>query len=343
MPPLAMAISDWSPWVANQVALTSRGMMFLGLPRYDATAANPSLARQRPDGVFAPFPGNAWNEWKIGDSGRDAFVYLNSVHIFADDTVWCVDQGAAGGEALPRPGAQKLVRLDPESGAVLDVMRFNDTILPAGARMNDLRFHGPMMYVTDSGLGGLIVHDMSSGVTRRRLSGRRELMASDAAVPALLQRGKDQPPFRPPHSDMIEITADGAWLYWAAPTGPLYRIATRSLNDPALSDDALAARIEKVADISFSSGCTIDTLGNLYFSETATGQITLLAPSGRKAVLASDPDLIKPDGSFINVDRRLYIPVKQSRRSNAFPIYAIALPEAFDGIKLGGAVTGLPI
>lgn len=184
---------------------------------------------------------------------------------------------------------------------------------------------------------------MSNGVTRRRLSGRRELMASDMTVPALLQRGKDQPPFRPPHSDMIEITADGAWLYWAAPTGPLYRIATRWLNDGALSDDALAAHIEKVADIAFSSGCTMDSLGNLYFSETATGQITLLTPSGRKAVLASDPDLIRPDGSFISADRRLYVPVKQSRRSDAFPIYSIALPEAFDGIELGNAVTGLPI
>ncbi|MDR5741182.1 MULTISPECIES: hypothetical protein [unclassified Caballeronia] len=99
-----------------------------------------------------------------------------SVHIFSDDTVWCVDQGSLNATAFPYVnktldrGAQKLVRLDPDSGRVLDVLRFDDAILPIGAQLNDLRFHGSTMYLTDSGLGGLIVHDLSNGKTLRRLS-----------------------------------------------------------------------------------------------------------------------------------------------------------------------------
>jgi hypothetical protein len=89
------------------------------------------------------------------------------------------------------------------------VLRFDDDILPPGTRMSDLRFHGSMIYVADSGLGALIVHDRSTGRTRRRLSGYQQSTASDVPLPAVLQRGKDQPPFHPPNSDLVEITAGG--------------------------------------------------------------------------------------------------------------------------------------
>jgi hypothetical protein len=68
-------------------------------------------------------------------------------------------------------------------------------------------------------------------------------------------------------------------------------------------------------------------------------------------VLASRPTLIRPDGSFISLDRHLYIPVKQPVESPLddvvdehppapFVTYSIALPENFRGIRLGGPVTG---
>lgn len=341
-----------SPWMANAVALTSQGEMFLGLPRYSDRIATPSLARRAADGSLKPFPGNGWNDWKPGDDGRDAFVYVNAVHVFADDSVWCVDWGAPGINTafpkeltVPKPGAQKLVRLDPKSGDVLDVLRFGDTILPPGAQMNDLRFKGSVMYITDSGLGAIIVHDMTTGRTLRRLSGRGALMAAKLDKPMTITRGGVTLPLQPPNADLIEISANGAWLYWAAPTGPLYRIATRLLDDPALSDDQLEPHIEHVADIAFSGGSAMDSRGNLYLLETRTQRITLLAASGRKMTLVADPKLMRPDAGFIGRDRRLYVPVKQPSADPGdaaapFAIYAVDLPESFDGIALGDAVTG---
>ncbi len=73
-----------------------------------------------------PFSGNCWNGWKYGDDGQNTFVYLNSVRIFADDTVWYVDTGAPVGNVTPKLGAQKLFRLDPDSGKILDIVRFNE-------------------------------------------------------------------------------------------------------------------------------------------------------------------------------------------------------------------------
>lgn len=343
-----------SPWMANQVAITAGGKLFLGLPRYSAEFPTPSLARLNTDGILQPFPGNGWNNWQPGNDGTEAFVYLNSVHVFSDETVWCVDQGSLSpgifGEQYAKPlqGAQKIIQLDANTGDILRVLRFDKTILPEGAQMNDLRFHGQLMYISDSGLGGIIVHDLNTGETLRRLSGMTIVKASDKAPPAMLAHVKGGKTFHPPNSDMIEITADGKWLYWAAPTGPLYRIETRFLCESTLSDAEVATHVEAVFDNNFSGGCAMDSEGNIYFSETVTHNITIWSPTGKTAVLVSDPQLIRPDGSFISLDRKLYIPVKQPvKRKNAaanseqvFNIYKVDLPETIAGIRLGQAVTG---
>ncbi|QCP62367.1 SMP-30/gluconolactonase/LRE family protein [Pantoea sp. SO10] len=350
LPTLALNVAVESPWMANQVAITRNNRLFLGLPRYSAEYSTPSLARLAEDGSMQPFPGNSWNDWKPGDDGSEAFIYLNSVHVFDDDTVWCVDQGSlsAGifGEkySKPAPGAQKIVQLDANSGKILRILRFDDQILPPGSQLNDLRFHGSLMYLSDSGIGGIIIHDLETGKTTRRLSGLPVVKASNKAPPAMLAHVKGGKTFHPPNSDMIEITADGKWLYWAAPTGPLYRVETQLLRDNTLSDVELAAHVEAVYDNNFSGGCAMDSEGNVYFSETVTHNITVWSPKGKTAVLISDPRLIRPDGSFISSDRGLYIPVKQPVKSTTseqvFYIYRVDLPHSIAGIHLGHAVTG---
>ncbi|SEG72546.1 Major royal jelly protein [Actinacidiphila yanglinensis] len=356
-PELKLTVAARSPWMANQVALTRANTLFLGLPRFPGHETTPSVARRESDGSVAAFPGNTWNQWKAGDDGRNAFVYVNSVHIFADDTVWCVDQGGLRADSAPKelstpkPGAQKIVQFDPRSGEALQVLRFGDDILPPGAQMNDLRIHGTTMYVTDSGLGALIVHDLSTGKTTRRLSGYKEMLGVTAPAPATAAPGKTQSKHKTPKSDMIELTRDGKWLYWAAPTGPFYRVATDVLRDTSVSDAQLATHVQHVADIPLSGGCAMDTLGNLYLSDIDNKRIVLMPPSGRKTVLAANTGLVSPDGSFLSAERRLYVPAPQTERTQLFGnpkdltekpflIYSLPLPGEFDGVQLGNAVTG---
>lgn len=348
--PPRLAVAARSPWMANQVALTSNNEMFLGCPRYTPSEDTPALVRRDAAGKMQPFPGNAWNEWKPGADGRNSFVYLNSVHIFSDDTVWVVDQGSLSADAFgeqyanPQPGAQKIVQLSSDTGEILKIIRFDESILPSGAKMNDLRFHGSKMYVSESGLGALIVHDLKTGKTIRRLSGRPSVMAQKVSMTLALQPDGKEKPFTPPNADLIEISEDGHWLFWAAPTGPLYKIRTHYLNDPAMTDDELERHVEKVSDIEFSSGCAMDTLENFYSCETKSGRITVIAPSGKTATLTFDPDFVRPDGAFISSDRKLYVPRKPrepgGKADAPFAIYAIQLPDTLNGIALGNAVTG---
>jgi len=128
----------------------------------------------------------------------------------------------------------------------------------------------------------------------------------------------------------------------------LYRVQTEYLWNEKLSDTELAGYVELVYDNNFSGGCAMDSEGNIYLSETETHNITLWSPHGKSAVLVSDPRLVRPDGSFISPDRKLWIPVKQpvvftsdtGKAERVFNIYSIDLPNNYEGIPLGNAVSG---
>lgn len=351
----AMSIAARSPeFLCNAVALTASGAMFLGLPRWTGMKDTPSVAQVDADGALRPFPGGAWNDWAFGKPVENAFVQVNALHVFGDDTLWVVDQGAPDRKAT-LPGAQKVLQFDTRSGALLRALRFGADILPEGACLNDLRIWGSRIYLTDSGRGAIVVHDIATGRTLRRLdahplllqsevhplrgSGRRVLVDADGERPRV-------------GSDFLEISPDGQWLYFSTPTGPFRRVPTALLSDPLVDDDTIAASIIDVATIPTLNGSAMDSCGNLYLANAEQRCIEVLAPSGQRAVLASDERLVDPDALFITRDRRLFVPATQSERlpehdaghngiERPFLVLSMALPASVDGIALGHAIAPL--
>ncbi|MFG6668549.1 L-dopachrome tautomerase-related protein [Halomonas sp. HNIBRBA4712] len=338
-------------FLANAVTLDGRGTIFLGMPRWHGMEDSPAVARVTEEGDVEAFPGNQWNEWDGSGDPAEAFVQVNTVHVFADDWLWVVDQGDDADEGETRPG-QKVLAFDPQSGELVKRIDFDDTILPPGAEMNDLRVDGSRIYITDSGLGGIIVHDLQTGDSYRRLSEHPELQQR----PGREQVGTDGRVFvdgdgeKPTvHSDQIEVSADGLWFYWAMPTGPFSRIPTAALWDDSLSEEERAEQIETVAEIPPIGGSAIDSLGNLYLSNAEERRIDVLTPEGDILPLAHNERLNSPDAIFIDARRRLYVPAPQledlpqhnggeDALSAPFEIFAIQLPDELDGHELGGAV-----
>ncbi|WP_157811645.1 SMP-30/gluconolactonase/LRE family protein [Pantoea rodasii] len=300
-----------SPWLANGVAVTGGGTLFLNFPRFKGHLTSPSLARVTPTGLV-PFPDNHWNKWQPGDEGTDSLVNVNACHHFGDKLVWAVDQGAPQGEK-PARGAAKLVAFDIDSGKTMKVIRFDEAALPEGGAPNDLRIHGNSAYVTDSGLGGILIHDLDTGVTIRRLSGKPLLRKPEN----IAQKGyhgrilADEMGKRPAvHSDVIEVSPDGQWFYYATPTGPLYRIRTAFLKDTRLSDEALDRQIEKVADIPSIGGSAMDAAGNIYISNVEKRSVDQLQHDGTLKTLIKDDRLITPDALVIS-EGWIYVPAPQ--------------------------------
>ncbi|WP_197061499.1 L-dopachrome tautomerase-related protein [Pantoea sp. 9140] len=300
-----------SPWLVNGVAVSTDGASFINLPRFKGHSDSPGLARITLSGPVA-FPGNHWNEWQDGDEGINTLVNINACHIFDNELIWVVDQGAPQGDK-PKAGAAKLVAFDINSGEAKNIIRFNEDSLPAGGTPNDLRIHGDLIYVTDSGLGGIIIHNLKSGQTIRRLSASALLRKPDNLVQKgfrsrVLQNARGKMP--DVHSDVIEVTADGNWLYYSTPTGPLYRIRTEYLFDNSYTDSMLENKLEKVADIPSIGGSAIDADGNIYLSNVEKRSIDRLKPDGTINTLIQDDRLETPDALVI-INGWVYIPAPQ--------------------------------
>lgn len=354
--PLGLSVAAEVPFQVNQVALTADDAMFVSGPRkISSSYSTPSLARRKSDGSFAAFPGNSWNDWRPGDRGVDQFVNLITCRIFWTDTVWVSDWGTpmAVKGTVPKPGAQKIVGLNPVSGKIEHVLRFDDEILPQGSQVNGIRIHGNDMYVADSGVGGIIYHDLASGKTLRRLSGMPQVTASRKEfkinpTPA----GYVGTP--PDHSDSLQLDAEGVWLYWAAPQGPWRRARTQLIRDPAMSDKQLAAHVETVLDdITIVTGAGMDTLGNLYLSYVDDHRFDLapVAPHNGAArdhfaLTVSDTKMNASDSIFFSADRRLYSADSQFDKGTdakaPWRIYTTKLPDDYRGHQLGEQVTGKP-
>lgn len=325
-------------WLCNAVALTSDGRLFVGLPRWPGFEKTPSIAQIMPDGSLKPFPGGQWNDWSPGKPSDAALVKINTIHIFDDDTLWAIDQGEDAGPKGINPG-QKILQFDTRSGKLLRSIRLPASVLPAGANLNDLRLDSEHAYVTDSGLGGIIVVNLRTGDAVRRLAGHpstqmiptRRPVGEDGHV-LLLPDGSDHQV----HSDPIEISPDGKWLYYQPLSGPLWRVPTAALRDAQLSDDALGKQVQFVYNTNPLTGTAIDSAGNIYMGEYDKPRVTVYSPDGTLRVVAEDERLANPDAMIISDRRELFIPVPQSARmaSNRGPGGKDALQLPFKIYKL---------
>ncbi|MDE1167206.1 MAG: L-dopachrome tautomerase-related protein [Pseudomonas sp.] len=345
-------------WLCNAVALTSDGRLFVGLPRWPGFEKTPSIAQVLPDGSLKPFPGGQWNNWAPGKPGAQALVKVNTIHIFDDDTLWAIDQGEDAGPQGINP-AQKILQFDTHTGKLLRSISLPPSVLPAGANLNDLRLDAEHAYVTDSGLGAIIVVNLRTGASVRRLADHpstkmlpeRRPIGEDGQV-LLMPDGSDHQV----HSDPIEISPDGQWLYYQALSGPLWRVPTAGLRDTQLTEKALGEQVQFVYDTGPLTGTGIDSAGNLYLAEYDKPRVTVLSPDGTLRVVVEDPRLWNPDALFISRQRELYIPVPQSARMAAnrgpggvnglqlpFKIYKVQLPPALGSREAVPALVGAPL
>lgn len=326
-------------WLCNAIAVTSTGHRFVGLPRWPTNEKTPSVAELLADGTLKPFPGGSWNEWQPGQPGDDAFVKINTVHIFDDDTLWVVDQG----DPKLSQNAQKVLQFDTNTGKLLKKITFDEKVLPKGGNVNDLRLDSSYAYFTDSGLGAIIYTDLKSGKSWRRL-GNHPSVKAKLERPAMDETGtvlqQDDGSPKIVNSDPIELSPDGKWLYYQTLSGPMYRVPTASLRDEHLSEQALGQQVEFVYDTPGLSGTAIDSKGNIYMAEAQRPRIIMLTPDGDLKVILEDDRIWGPDALFISHQRELYIPCPQTARlaynrgpggkdlvQRPYKIYKVKLPD----------------
>lgn len=301
--------------VANGYASTPSGRVFLPLSHLDGSPGPQVVEWKR--GKTAPYPDASWNGWKSGDDPAKAFVRVNALRTGPRGSLWIVDVGAPGLGKAPLPGGPKLVKIDLASNQVVRTYALDGATKPKSF-IDDVRFHGNLAYVTDAGSPGVIVLDLATGATRRVLDGDPSMTAQrPITVDSHVLRGPDGNPVKI-HADQLEVSPDGKFFYYQPASGPMSRIATRYLDDPALPNAQLAKHITTFAKTSTTGGTAIDANGTIYSSDVETQRILAIDADGNTRVLVEDPRLLWVDAMWIDAAGYLYMPAAQIDRMAPF-------------------------
>lgn len=292
--------------------------VFVSGPRW-AGGTGPQLAVIE-DGSVSPFPDRRWNSWKRGDPAGDKFVNINALHRAPDGALWVVDSGSPEFGGDPLLLGAKIVRIDLATGKVTKVIHFASDVARPGSYIDDIRFNGNHAYLSDAGRPGIIVLDLKTNEARRVLDEDPSTRASDKRpiqVDGAVLKGPDGSPLKV-HSDPLELSPDRDWLMYGPLAGPWSRVPTEALDNPELSANELARKVQPFADLPPTGGTTIDAKGNLYYSELSTNSIKVRAPNGSTRTIAHDARLHWVDAMYIDDAGILWMPAAQVDRVGLF-------------------------
>ncbi|GAA4506305.1 L-dopachrome tautomerase-related protein [Hymenobacter ginsengisoli] len=327
---VSVATSD-TIW--NGVAVSDNDRVFVLFPHNEGSPG--TRIGELKDGKVTPWPTRAWNTWKKeGDPAKQAFVRANSLRFGPDGLLWIVDTGTPKSDAPPITDGPKLLAFDIAKGQLVKTIGL-DKLVKRKSFVDDLRFHGDMIYVTDAGAPGLIILNQKTGQGRR-------LLDDDSTTTArrpMLGEGKKM--VKPDgsdvklHADQMEVSPDGQYYYFQTAAGPMYRVETKYLDDPKTTSADLAKQVQYFFNSPTCGGTTIDSAGNLYVADANEKRILKVTPDAKSSVLVQDPRLIWADALWIDHGGNLWIPVPQMNRTAgfqkgvetvAFPVHLFKMP-----------------
>ena len=253
---------------------------------------------------------------------ENAIVNAHSVYADRFNKLWVIDD-ATPRVCPPVDGASKLIKIDLATDTVERVYRFSLECLPPGSVLGHMRVDERYAYVTESHHeAAIIVVDLATGAARKVLA-NHPLTLADPHATALIQ-GRD---FRTRdgkvpqvHVDLLELSGDGKWLYFAPLLGPmLRRVPTAALQDATQSDTEVAATVEDVIAVPPLAGLARDREDNLYICSFTQDAILRWRPGSKSLeTLISDPRISFPNEGAVGPDGCFYFPGSQIHRSARF-------------------------
>lgn len=310
------------------VTVSEKGRIFVNFPDW-GDERTCSVAEIVGD-TLQVYPDEAWNRLE-GDPEK-RFVSVQSVVADGTGILWVLDT-AAPNFSEPVPGAAKLVAVDLETNKVRKIYPFPDDVVLKTTYLNDVRVDyragkGGYAYITDSsvrGPGAIIVLDLDSGKSFRRLQGDRSTSPDPSFIPKvegriLMNRAPDGT-VRPVSiaADGIALSLDGKILYYCPLSSRfLYSIETARLRDGSLADAELAKQVRNHGEKGASDGLMTDANGVVYAGDYENNSIRTIHPDGTMKTLVHDPRILWPDTLSIGPDGYLYFTANQLERQGSY-------------------------
>lgn len=314
------------------VTISNDGRIFVNFPRWgDAVEYTVAEVKQ---GKTVPFPNADIDHFSDSDNPADKLVSVQSVVVDpSGERLWILDTGSVQFGPV-KPGGPKLIAVDLKTNSVVKKIEFpSDVALPT-TYLNDVRFDmhrgaGGMAFITDSsssGSNGVIVVDLASGKSWRRLNDHPSTKPDPSFVPVvegeILQiRLPGQPPMKfGVGSDGIAISPDGKTLYYCPLTSRhLYSVSVDALANRDLSDSEVAATVRDLGEKGGGSdGLESDAQGRIYLTDYEHDAIRRWSSGGGFETLALDPRILWPDTLSLASDGYLYFTANQIERQGTF-------------------------
>lgn len=310
------------------VTVSQQGRIFVNFPKWGDDVQF-TVAELR-DGRPVAYPNQAFNQTQPNDLAA-ALVSVQSVVVDPRDRLWILDTGSP----LFQPtqyGGPKLVCVDLSRDQVIQTILFPQDVALPTTYLNDVRFDlrrgtAGMAFITDSsdqGANGIVVVDLASGESWRKLHDHPSTKAEDWSSFLPVVEGR---PFmeRQPDgqtkpvkmgSDGIAISADGSRLFYCPlASRKLYSVAIDALCDRSLSEDAVAATVIHEGDKGGGAdGLESDAAGCIYATNYEHNAILRRHPDGSWETVVHDPHLLWPDTMSIATDGYLYVTANQLHR-----------------------------
>lgn len=282
------------------VAVVPGGKIFAVFPRWDYNPPVP-VGVVGPNSTLTPYPNASWCTWNdsVRNEPQKHWICPQSVFADAQGSLWVLDPAAPGLKFIV-PGGPKLVKTDPKTGAVLQNISFPLDVAPLNSYLNDVRIdlEHNYAYLTESGVGALVVVDLKTGKPRRLLSKHPSMLMVKGFVTKAQGHALFDPLGKPAkfNVDGIALSTDNQYLYYRALSGhQLFRIKTAALRDAALTDAQLATQIENLGEAPASDGMELDSQNNLYLTGFENGEILRRTPAGKMETVVKEARLEWPD------------------------------------------------
>jgi sugar lactone lactonase YvrE len=331
------------------VTVSKSGRIFVTFPRWGDPV--PSTLCEIRGGKEVPYP-NAEVNRLVKSQGADQLINVQSAVIDEKDRLWAVDTGSVNmGYAIPN--SPKLVCIDLNTDQITKKIHFPSNVVPPTSYLNDVRFdlsNGSEGYafITDSsdkGSNGIVVVDLASGKSWRRLNNHPSTLADPAYTPMaegrpLLIRPPQGPEVKPKiGADGIAIDVSADRLYYCPlVSDKLYSVSVKALENPDTSDDAVGQTVQMVTSKPGSDGLFNDGNGRVLLTDYEHHQVQRLRRDGKlEPFLRIDPRYwpdtlsVTPSGDIYLVANQLHRMPKYNRgkdlRAKPYLLIKMKVPE----------------
>jgi sugar lactone lactonase YvrE len=309
------------------VTVSRSGRIFVTIPRWDKPERIKYTLMEIKNGREVPYPNAEMNRL---NKRRAEYHLLNVQNAYVDekDRLWAIDTGSVNFGPVHPDGA-KLVCFNLQNDRAERVIKFPSNVAHGLSYLNDVRFdftRGSQGYAfltdsSDKGANGIVVVDLASGQSWRRLNNHPSTKAQrDVNVMAEGRPLKIRPAIG--GESPVTVGADGIAIdpkagklyYCPLISRSLYSVDIDALIDRNRSDASVAETVREIKKKPASDGLHSDFQGRILITDYEHSRLQRLRHDGRFEPILQLDRRYWPDTMYVTRNGSLYLIANQLQR-----------------------------